>query len=49
MYLSGCQPATARSLYPATPASILDDLDTYVTSRVNHMIREALRIIWHQR
>jgi hypothetical protein len=32
-----------------TPVSILDNPDKDVTWQVNHLTREALRIIWHQR
>jgi hypothetical protein len=49
MYLPGVQPPPPPTVDPATPVSILDDPDKDVTWQDNHLTREALRIIWHQR
>jgi hypothetical protein len=56
-YSATCSPCISPAVEPqppttvasATPVSILDDPDKDVTWQVNHLTREALRIIRHQR
>jgi hypothetical protein len=49
MYFACCRTTPPPRVGLATPVSILDDTEKDVTWQVNHLTREALSIIWHQR
>jgi hypothetical protein len=42
-------PPPSPTVDSATPVSFIDETDTDITGQAHHLIRDALRVIWHHR